>query len=126
MVEQLKTFDDNRLAIEIIDGYTQADESFCEKLFKQKSDAGKKPINILVKLDEMKITNSDIKAFFEDGIYIIRRFTDMGHIAVVAHSKVLKALVPIDNLFFERSSKGRHERYFDISKIDEAYDFINT
>lgn len=126
MVQQLKTFDDNRLALEIIDGYTEADESLCEKLFKEKAEAGKKPINILIKLDEMKVSNSDIKAFFEDGIYVIRRFTDMGHIAVVAHSKVLKALVPIDNLFFERSSKGRHERYFDISQIEEAYNFINT
>jgi hypothetical protein len=45
-------------------------------------------------------------------------------LAIVAHSKVLKALVPIDNLFFERASKGRLERYFDISQIDEAFEFV--
>ena len=49
----------------------------------------------------------------------------MGHIAVVAHSNVLKALVPIDNLFFERASKGRHERYFDVSQLDDAFAFVN-
>ena len=39
---------------------------------------------------------------------------------------ILKVLVPIDNLFFERASKGRLERYFDISQMDEALAFVKT
>ena len=42
------------------------------------------------------------------------------------HSNILKALVPIDNLFFARASKGRQERYFDVSQIDEAFEFVNS
>jgi len=49
----------------------------------------------------------------------------LGHLAIVAHSKIVKVLVPIDNLFFERASKGRHDRYFEISQIEEAYDFVH-
>jgi len=78
-----------------------------------------------VKLDEIKISNSSAKAFFEDTIWLLRNYKDMGHIAIVAHSKVLKMLIPIDNLFFERASKGRLEHYFDASQINEAYEFVN-
>jgi len=44
----------------------------------------------------------------------------------VAHSKIVKALVPIDNFVFERLQKGYEERYFDISQLDKAFEFINT
>jgi len=124
MVEQIKTFDTNALAITVIDSFTENDEKICQKWMEVKLDEGFDQVNILVKLDEMKISGSSAKAFFEDGLYILRKYKNMGHIAVVAHSKILKALIPIDNLFFERASKGRHERYFDISQLDEAFEFI--
>ena len=125
MVEKIKTFEDNRLAIEAIDSFTEEDEKLCQKFFAEKIEQGFESINVLVKLDEMKISKSSIKVFMEDIIWTLRNYKKMGHLAIVAHSKVLKAVVPIDNLFFERASKGRLERYFDISQIDEAFDFIN-
>ena len=125
MVEQIKTFDNNSLAITVIDSFTENDEKICQKWMEEKLDQGFDQVNILVKIDEMKISGSSAKAFFEDVLYILRKYKSMGHIAVVAHSKILKALIPIDNLFFERASKGRHERYFDISQLDEAFEFIN-
>ena len=124
MIEQLKTFSDNRLAIEVIDGFSQVDEKRCQKFFNQKLDEGHESINILIKLDEIKISKSSIKAFMEDVIWLLRNYKKMGHIAIVAHSNTLKALIPIDNLFFERASKGRLERYFDVSQLDEAFEFI--
>jgi len=33
--------------------------------------------------------------------------------------------MPIDNLFSERASKGRQERYFDVNQMDEAMAFVN-
>ncbi|MEN2283743.1 STAS/SEC14 domain-containing protein [Algoriphagus sp. SE2] len=124
MVEQLKTYKNGILAIEIIDGFTETDEKFLQKLFEDKKEKGFDPINILIKLDEAKISKSSIKVFFEDIIYTLRNYKQMGHVAVVAHSNILKALVPIDNWFFQRSSKGREERYFDISQLDQAFKFI--
>ena len=125
MVEQIKIFKNNCLAIEVIDGFIETDEKICQKWFESKLNEGFEQVNVLVKLDEMKVNHSSIKAFMEDTIWTLRNYKKMGHLAIVAHSKILKALVPIDNLFFERASKGRMERYFDISQIDEAFEFIN-
>ena len=59
-------------------------------------------------------------------IWVLRNYKKMGNLAIVGHSKILKALVPIDNFFFERLQKGYEERYFDISQIDKAIEFIST
>jgi len=125
MIEKIKTFQNNCLAVEVIDGFTETDEEICQKWFQQKLDDGFEQVNVLVKLDEVKVSNSSVKAFMEDSIWALRHYKQLGHLAIVAHSKVLKALVPIDNLFFQRASKGRQERYFDVSQLDEAFDFIN-
>ncbi len=126
MLEQIRIFENNILALEVIDGFTEADEKFAQKLFNEKLEKGFETINILVKIDEYKLSKTSTKAFFEDVIFILRKFKNLGHIAIIAHSKILKIMVPIDNLFFERSSKGREERYFDISQIDQAWEFINN
>jgi hypothetical protein len=124
MIEQLKTFDTNVLAIEVIDGFTETDEELCQKLFAKKIEQGFNKVHVLVKLDEMKISKSSTKAFFEDTVWVLRNFKKIGNIAIVAHSNIVKALVPIDNIFFSRLSKGNQERYFDSSQIDEAFAFV--
>jgi hypothetical protein len=124
MIEQIKTFESNTLAFEVIDSFTETDEKLAQKFFKEKLDSGFKTVNVLVKIDEYKISHTEAKAFFEDIIFVIRNYKKLGHFAIVAHSKVLKALVPIDNLFFERAIKGRKEQYFDISQLDEAFKFV--
>ncbi|MEZ5002166.1 MAG: STAS/SEC14 domain-containing protein [Chitinophagales bacterium] len=125
MVEQLEVFDNNVLALTVIDGFTEDDEKICQKFFNKKLEQGFETVNVLVKLDELKISHSSAKAFFEDTVWALRNYRKLGHLAIVAHSKILKALVPIDNLFFERASKGRQERYFDVSQMEEAMDFVN-
>lgn len=126
MIEQMKTFEDNVLAIEVIDGFDETDEKLCQKFFDEKLEKGFATVNVLVKLDELKITHSSTKAFMEDIIWTLRNYKKMGHLAIVAHSKILKVLVPIDNLFFQRASKGRLERYFDVSQMDEAIAFVQA
>ena len=125
MVEQIRKFESDILAVEVIDGFTETDEKFCQKLFAEKLNQGSESVNMLVKLDEMKISKIETKAFFEDILWVIRNYKKLGHLAVVAHSSILKALVPIDNAFFARASKGRQERYFDVSQMDEAWAFVN-
>jgi len=125
MIEQIKTYNNNVLAIEVIDGFTETDEKLCQKFFQEKLNKNFSTVNVLVKLDELKISHSSIKAFMEDTIWILRNYKRIGHLAIVAHSGILKALVPIDNLFFQRASQGRQERYFDVSQIEEAFTFVN-
>ncbi|MBX2942833.1 MAG: STAS/SEC14 domain-containing protein [Cyclobacteriaceae bacterium] len=126
MIEQIKTFKGNSLAIEVIDGFTKTDGKLAQKFFKEKIDQGNDHVNVLVKLDEMKISRSSTKAFMQDMIFALRNYKHMGNFAIVAHSKIIKALVPIDKFFFERLQKGYEERYFDISQLDKAIEFINT
>ncbi len=123
MIEQLKIFEGNTLAIEVIDGFTETDEKLAQKLFQEKLDKGFSQVHVLIKLSEMKVNHISVKAFFEDALWGIRNYTKMGHLAIVAHSNVLKALVPIDNLFFQRAAKGRYEMYFDVSNMDDAWTF---
>jgi hypothetical protein len=125
MLEQLKTFENNVLAVEVIDGFKKEDEDICQKFFSKKREQGFDSINVLVKLDEMKISKSSTKAFFEDTLWALRNYKHLGHLAIVAHSNVVKAFVPVDNLFFHRASKGREERYFDVSQMDEAMEFVS-
>ncbi len=125
MIEQLKTFESNTLAFEVIDSFTETDEKLAQKFFKEKLDSGFKTVNILVKIDEYKISQTETKAFFEDMVFIIRKFKNLGNLAIVGHSKILKALVPIDNFFFERLKKGQKEQYFDVSQLEEAFEFVD-
>ncbi|WP_405572650.1 STAS/SEC14 domain-containing protein [Winogradskyella sp. Asnod2-B02-A] len=124
MVVQIEKFNNNTLFIEVIDGFTETDEKYCQQLFDEKVEQGFEPVNLLVKLDEMKLSNSSTKAFFEDMLYLLRNYKKLGHLAIVAHSNIMKVLIPIDSIFFSRASKGRQERYFDISQMDEAKAFV--
>ena len=107
MLEQIKTFDSNTVAFEIIDSFTETDEKLAQKLFKEKLDSGFQTVNILVKIDQYKISQTEAKAFFEDIIFVIRKFKNIGNLAIVGHSKILKAFVPIDNFFFERIKRKK-------------------
>ena len=125
MIEQLKTFENNALAFEVIDGFTETDEKFFKKMFNKKLDEGYDSINILIKFDEYKVTKTEFKSFFEEMVFIIKKMDKLGHLAYVGNSKLMEALIPVDNMFFKNKSKGREEKYFDISDIDKAYQFIN-
>lgn len=60
MIEQMKTFKGNTLAVEVINGFTETDEKICQKFFLEKLDKGHDQVHVLVKLDELKISNSSI------------------------------------------------------------------
>ncbi|MBI1221646.1 MAG: STAS/SEC14 domain-containing protein [Bacteroidetes bacterium] len=124
MIEQLEIFPGNTLAVEVVGSFSEVDEKLCQKWFDQKLADGHEHVNVLVKLDEMKVSGSSAKAFMEDVVWTLRNYKKMGHLAIVAHSKILKALIPIDNLFFQRASEGRLERYFDVSQMEEAMYFV--
>lgn len=87
---------------------------------------GHKHINVLIKLDEVKINHISTKAFMEDIIRTLRNLKQIGNIAIVVHSNIGKALVPMDNFFFERLKKGYEERYLDISQLEKAIEFVES
>jgi len=126
MIKKIEPLVGNVLAIEIIDGYTESDEKLARKLFQEKIDEGFDHVHLLVRLDELKLNKSNVKAFMEDTIVTFREFEKIGNIAIVAHSNILKTLIAIDSFFFERLKKGFEERYFDTSQMDEALAFVSS
>ena len=40
MIKQIKSFENNVLAIEVIDGFTETDEKLCQKFFEEKLALG--------------------------------------------------------------------------------------
>lgn len=126
MVQQFKKFDNNVLALLIARGFTKVDEKFCQKLFENILDMSLDQVNVFIKIDEINLRQSSVKALFEDMAYTLKNYKSLRHIAIVAHSKILKSLVPVDALFFENTNKGRSERYYDISQINEAFEFVGN
>ena len=126
MIEQIKTFQSNILALEIINDFSETDEKIAQKFFKEKLDLGFKTVNILIKVDEYNFSKTEVKAFFEDLLFLFRKFENVGNLAIVGHSNVLKTLVPMDNFFFEMLKNDKREQYFDISQMDEAFAFITN
>lgn len=124
MIAQLKTFKGNALAIEAIESFTETDIKLVHKFFEEKRAQGHEHINVLVKLDELKINQINTKKFMEHIVWVFRNLDQIGNIAIVAHSNILKALIPMDNFFFERLKKGYEERYFDRSHLEKAFLFI--
>jgi hypothetical protein len=126
MIEQIKIFKGNSIAIEAIESLTETDVTLMHKFFEKKLNNGFDHVHVLIKLDEIKISQINTKAFFEHMIWVIRNLKNVGNLAIVAHSNILKSMIPIDNIFFERLKKGYEERYFDISHLDKALDFIES
>jgi len=125
MVEQLEVFEKNVLALEAYGGFTEVDEKYCQKLFSLKLEKGFDKVNILIKIDELKITKSSLKALLEDMVWALRNYKKMGRMAIVANSSIIEKLVTIDNLFFSKESEGRLEKYFDVSEMKQALAFVN-
>ena len=126
MIEQIKTFEDNTIAIEAIESFTETDVQLMHKFFEGKLAKGFDHVNVLIKLDEVKINQINTKAFFEHVIWVLRNLKNVGNLAIVAHSNILKSLIPLDNVFFKRLKKGFEERYFDVSQLDKALDFVQS
>ena len=124
MIEQIKIFKGNAIAVEAIESFTKTDMKLVHKFFEEKLTKGYEHINVLIKLDELKINQINTKSFMEHIVWVIRNLEHVGNIAIVAHSNILKALIPLDNFFFERLKKGYEECYFDNLHIDKALKFI--
>ena len=126
MIEQIKTFKSNTIAIEAIESFTETDAKLMHKFFEEKLRNGFDHVNVLIKLDELNIDQINIKAFFEHMLWVLRNLNHVGNLAIVAHSNILRSLIPIDSIFFERLKKGFEERYFDVSHLEKALDFVES
>lgn len=111
------------LGVELSGGYTKDDVKELEKLF-EAAAKNDNQVNFLIKVDQLKLTESEFAAMWEDGIYALKHLDQIGKIAVVGHSVFEKVLVKMDNMVFGSKKKGRIEKYFDVADLDRAWEFI--
>lgn len=122
MLIQLKTYSSNIIAIDVLKTFTEVDERYLRKLFKEKLDEGYDKLNLLIRLDEGKIPEIHLNVFFEHLHFVSNNVKHIHHLALVAHSKTVERLVP----FIQQITYTGQKRYFDLSEIDEAFLFIET
>ena len=126
MFTKLDRSHDNVLGVEIAGEYTAEMEKQFEHAFEEILNNGYDKVHILVKIDQMKVSQISVKAFFKDCFYSLRHLNKLGHMAVVGHSKVQKVLIEVDNWIFKSERKGREERYFDVADMEEAWKFVEN
>ncbi|HCN52178.1 MAG TPA: STAS/SEC14 domain-containing protein [Chryseobacterium sp.] len=125
MINQIKEFKNNAIALEILGEFTEADALLIEQLFEAKLNKEYKHVNILIKVKDMSvIKDMKLKGFFEGELWGIRHFGKIGRCAVVSHSDLMKSVVNIENKVLHLFNPELEEKYFDETELEEALQFI--
>lgn len=125
MVRQIKKFEKNALALELLETFTEADALLIEQLFEEKLEAGYAHVNILIKVKDMSVLKHvDLKGFLQGELWGIKHFDKIGCCAVVAHSGFMESVVKLENKALHFFNHALEERYFDEAQLDEALNFI--
>ncbi|MGJ1191620.1 STAS/SEC14 domain-containing protein [Sphingobacterium siyangense] len=127
MINQIKKFKGNALALELIGSFTETDVLLIEQLFEEKLNKGYAHVNILIKVKDMSVMKDmKLKAFFEGELWGIKHFGKIGRCAVVSHSDFMKSIVNIENKMLHLFNSALEERYFDENQLEEALEFIEN
>lgn len=125
MIKQLKKFDKNALALELLETFTEADALLIEHLFEEKLNQGYQHVNILIKVKDMSVLKDmNLKAFLQGELWGIKHFSKMGRCAVVSHSDLMESVINIENKILRVFNSALEEKYFDETQLDEALTFI--
>ena len=127
MINQIKKFKGNALALELMGSFTETDALSIEQLFEEKLNKGYAHVNILIKVKDMSVMKDmKLKAFFEGELWGIKHFGKIGRCAVVSHSDFMKSIVNIENKMLHLFNSALEERYFDENQLEEALEFIEN
>ncbi|QRY56461.1 SpoIIAA family protein [Sphingobacterium siyangense] len=127
MINQIKKFKGNALALELMGSFTETDALSIEQLFEEKLNKGYAHVNILIKVKDMSVMKDmKLKAFFEGELWGIKHFGKIGRSAVVSHSDFMKSIVNIENKMLHLFNSALEERYFDENQLEEALEFIEN
>lgn len=114
----------NVLAVAITGGYTQADFEAFRQAFEAVLTQGHAQVNVLCRIDELSLLESEWRAFIADARYALAKRDRLRHIAIVADSTVLGWLVKLDNLILGDPGRELVERSFDVKDLDQAWAFV--
>jgi len=126
MFKILEGSEGNILAVELVGGYTKKDIEQLKEICDSKLAEGHEKLNFLFKIDQLDFGKSELGAFYEDSKYALSHMKNLRHIAVVGHSKLEKILVEMDNKLLGNEKKELVEKYFDVSDMDKAWEFVRS
>jgi hypothetical protein len=117
MIELLPESEKNSVGFKVSGPVSYEDikklEPHLEKLIEQ---YGK--INCLIVAEEGCPQYASWRAFCEDFMWAFKHLKQLNKIAVVGHSKILKAITTVDLIF--------GEKYFDLADLDKAWQYIKS
>lgn len=71
MINQIRIFQGNALALELTETFTEADAQLIKQLFEEKLNAGHEHVNILIKVKDISaMRHMDLKAFLEGELWV--------------------------------------------------------
>lgn len=116
----------NVLGVEISQDYTKEDVAEFKKVFEGRIAEGHERVNILAKIDRLDLSKIKLNAFVADSLYGLKHLGQLRHVAIVGNSKLKKLLVEIDGKLFQKKEDELIEKYFDVSEIDKAWEFVRS
>lgn len=126
MINQIKIFKDNALALELLGTFTEEDALLIEQLFEAKLNEGYPHVNLLIKVKDMSVLKDmDFKAFLQGELWGIKHLSKLGRCAVVSHSDLMESIVKIESKVLHFFNSALEEKYFDEKQLDEALEFIS-
>ncbi len=114
------------LGVEISGGYTREDVAAFKEAFEKVLAEGHERINLLAKIDKLKISESEFGAFIQDARYALHELKKMRHIAVVGHGGTQAFLIKMDNLLLGNPDEELIEKFFEVEDIDQAWEFVRS
>lgn len=121
MIKELPQSEGHALGFEITDKVSLEEEKeWIEKIEKAIEEHGK--VSVLVILDEK--AGWGVKAGLEDLQWIIKNMKKLDKIAIVSESNVWKWLISVDSQFAKMVGIG--EKYFDVSEIADAWQWVKA
>ncbi|MDR0801908.1 STAS/SEC14 domain-containing protein [Fluviicola sp.] len=126
MIEQIKIFETNTIAVEFDESITDTDVKLWQKFFEQKLDEGFHTVNVLLKIKDMSIlTHTSLKALADEVIWGFRYVSKFGRVAVVAESETLKKVASLKVDILHLANKNIEEKNFKPEELDEAFYWVN-
>lgn len=129
MIQNIKTYKGNIVALEVIGGVTEADVAEFARQFAEKLAEGHTEVNVLVSLAQLDTKRSSIKAALQERVWGVKNMGYMANVAIVANKRPfnwLKKAIVAEGWMLMRANANANEKYYDIKDLDNALAFVES
>lgn len=129
MIQAIKTYPQNIIALEVIGGVTKADVAKFERLFAEKLAQGYTNVNILINLAQLDAQKSSIRAALQERVWGAKNLKYMANVAIIANNRRfdwLKKVILLEAWLLMKLNPKANEQYFDVADLDKAMAFVEA